>query len=121
MAETERQFLSKDVREGLEAARARDRRVSGGKLRVQVGDVWYPIRSCDETGFRVALDVAPKLRGLVEIHEGARLLRTVLIVAAEPTGDMMHYEFKRATAARQTPALDYVRDSTEPAGYLPQA
>ncbi|GIT90980.1 hypothetical protein JANAI62_14350 [Jannaschia pagri] len=119
MADTDRHFLPKDVREGLLVAQKRARRTSGGKLRVHVGDTWYPIRSYDETGFDVGLDVAPKLRGLVEIHEGSRILRTVLIVAAEPSGDVMHYDFKRATAARDTPPLDYPSDTTEPVGYLP--
>lgn len=120
MAKTERHFLPKEVREGLETARAKDRRKTGGKLRVQVGDTWFPIRSYDDTGFQVALDIAPKLRGLVEIHDGVNMVRTVLIVAADPSGDMMHYEFKRATAARQTAPLDYVREGPTPAGYLSQ-
>ena len=111
-------FLPKDVREGLARARARDRKASGGRLRVQVGDTWYPITAYDETGFEVALEVAPKLRGLVEIHEGPRLLRSVLIVAMEPSGDVMRYAFKRATAARTTAPLDYERMGDLPSGYL---
>ncbi|UWQ18562.1 hypothetical protein [Jannaschia sp. M317] len=114
----ERVFLSKDVREGLELARSRDQRKTGGKLRVQMGDTWYPIVSYSDAGFDVALDVAPKLRGLVEIHDGPRMLRTVLIVASEPSGEVMHYDFKRATDARTTAPLDYAREVEAPAGYL---
>ena len=111
-------YLPQDVREGLLRARDRDRRRGGGRLRVQMGETWFPILSYDETGFEVALQTAPKLRGLVEIHEGPRFLRTVLIVATEPVGDAMRYVFKRATAARTSPPLDYERPSETPSGYL---
>ncbi|WP_299812836.1 hypothetical protein [uncultured Jannaschia sp.] len=117
MDETE-PHLPQEVREGLARARDRARRQTGGRLRVQMGDTWYPILSYDDAGFDVALQTAPKLRGLVEIHEGPRLLRSVLIVATEPVGTVMRYTFKRATAARTTAPLDYVRSGDEPLGYL---
>ncbi|MBM2575245.1 hypothetical protein JQC91_02910 [Jannaschia sp. Os4] len=111
-------FLPKEVREGLERARAQ-RTKRKGRLRVQVGETWLPIVALDATGFEVALADAPRLRGLVEIHDGARLVRTCLIVAMEPTAaGGMRYEFKRATAVRRTPALDYVADRPAPAGHL---
>lgn len=119
MTQSELHYLPEEVRQGLARARARDRRATGGRMRVQVGDDWYPISAYDDDGFEVALEVAPKLRGLVEIHEGARLLRSVLIVAMAPTGTAMRYAFKRATAARDTAPLDYERRSEAPAGYLP--
>lgn len=79
-----------------------------GRLRVQMDDVWFPITAFDATGFEVPRDVAPKLRGLVSIYDGSRLLHIVLVMAAEPVGDAMRYEFKRATVARTTAPLDYV-------------
>ncbi|MEM9795970.1 MAG: hypothetical protein AAF919_05755 [Pseudomonadota bacterium] len=118
MSQPELYFLPQEVREGLARARARDQRATGGRLRVQVGDAWYPIRRFDETGFDVALDAAPKLRGLVEIHDGARMVRSALIVAGEPSGEVMRYEFKRVTAVRDSAALDYERSSDLPSGYL---
>ncbi|MCK0167887.1 hypothetical protein MWU52_10035 [Jannaschia sp. S6380] len=111
-------YLPKEVRDGLARARDRDRRATGGRMRVHVGEDWYPIAAYDDEGFEVALDVAPKLRGLVEIHEGAQLLRSVLIVAAAPTDTTMRYVFKRATAARDAAPLDYVRSGTDPVGLL---
>lgn len=114
----ERHFLPKEVREGLALAQDRDRKATGGRLRVQVGRDWYPIRSFDADGFEVALDAAPKLRGHVEIHDGARMLRAALIVAGEPSGDAMRYDFKRITAVRDGAALDYVRDVDAPAGFI---
>ncbi|MEM8825163.1 MAG: hypothetical protein AAGF30_16265, partial [Pseudomonadota bacterium] len=121
MIDIESDALPKEVREGLERAREQDRRKTGGKLRVQVGDTWYPIRSFDQSGFEVGIDDAPKLRGLVEIHDGARMLRQALIIAGASTDDVMRYEFKRATASRSAAPVDYVRKSEAPVGYLPRA
>ncbi|MFO6464542.1 hypothetical protein ACK8OR_09120 [Jannaschia sp. KMU-145] len=118
MSQPDFYHLPKEVRDGLIAARARHQRATGGRLRVQVGDDWYPIRSCDDTGFEVGLDAAPKLRGLVEIHDGPRVVRSALIVAGDPNGDAMRYEFKRVTAARQNAPLDYERDGEAPAGLI---
>ena len=119
MARSELYFLPKEVREGLERARTRDRRISGGRLRVQVGEAWYPIRSYDPDGFEVAIDVAPKLRGLVEIHDGPRIVRSALVVADEISDGAIRYSFKRVTAARTRAPLDYEAALEAPAGYLP--
>ena len=110
--------LPQAVREGLVRVRDRERRATGGRLRVQAGEAWHPILACDATGFEVALDVAPRLRGRVEIHDGPRHLHTALIVATEPSGGTMRYVYKRSTPARATAPLDYARDGEAPAGYL---
>lgn len=111
-------LVPSEARESLSRAEARDRKASAGRMRVQVGEAWYPIAALDDAGFEVALDVAPKLRGLVEIHEGPRLLRSALIVAMGPIGDVMRYAFKRTTAPRMTAPLDYERTDALPSGYL---
>lgn len=121
MTDVDHDELPQAVRSGIARARDRDRRASGGRLRVQTGEAWYPILSYDAAGFDVALEVAPKLRGLVEIHEGPRHLRSALIVATEPSGGVMRYVFKRVTAARMTAPIDYARDEDLPSGYLPSA
>jgi hypothetical protein len=118
MSQTERHFLPKEVLEGLERARARDQKKTGGTLRVQVGDSWYPILSYDERGFEVALDVAPKLRGLVEIHDGPRHIRTALIMAIEAEDGAMRYRFKRTTKPRLRAPVDYELMGDLPVGYL---
>ncbi|WP_139176554.1 hypothetical protein [Jannaschia faecimaris] len=121
MSESDLYHLPKDVRDGLALARERDRKATGGRLRVQMGDTWYPIITFDEAGFEVllsAFDGAPNLRGLVDIHEGPRMIRTVLIVAGEPSGETMRYDFKRATAPRTQAPVDYERKVDAPAGYL---
>lgn len=121
MSESDLYFLPENVRAGLAAARARDRRATGGRLRVQMGETWYPIHSFDETGFEIRLDAmagGPMLRGLVDIYEGPRMVRSVLIIAGEPDGATMRYDFKRATAARTQAPVDYVRATDAPAGYI---
>ncbi|WP_179378919.1 hypothetical protein [Jannaschia marina] len=121
ISEADLYHLPVEVREGLALARKRDRRATGGRLRVQMGETWFPIVTFDDAGFEVPLEAfagAPNLRGLVEIHDGPRLIRTVLIIAGEPTGDTMRYDFKRATAARAQAPVDYERASDIPAGYI---
>ncbi|MGB3553082.1 MAG: hypothetical protein WBA25_00410 [Jannaschia sp.] len=118
MPEPDLSFLPEEVRLGLARARDREHRATGGRLRVQMGEAWYPIRSYDATGFEVGLDVAPRLRGHVEIHDGARMVRSALIVAGEASGGLLRYGFKRVTEVRQTAPVDYARGGEEPAGYL---
>ena len=103
------------VPEGLRHAQDREKG-RAARLRVRVGDRSYPILSYDETGFELRRIDAAALRGRVEIHDGPRLLRTVLVVAAEPSRDAIRYEYKRRTEARATPPLDYVRGEAGPGG-----
>lgn len=114
-------LLPAEVRDGLNLARARDRRATGGRLRVQMGETWYPVTSCDATGFDVPLSAlagSPALRGLVEIHEGPRMIRSVLVVAVASSNGSMRYEFKRTTAPRTRAPLDYESASDLPVGFL---
>ena len=121
MIDAEHDTLPEAVRAGLLRARERDRRATGGRLRVQAGEAWHPILAYDAHGFEVSLDAALRLRGLVEIHDGPRHVHSALIVATEPSGGVMRYVFKRSTPARATAPLDYARECDAPAGYLPPA
>ncbi|TFL20093.1 hypothetical protein [Jannaschia formosa] len=116
MVELESDILPQDVRDGLAAAPPRRVRRPVRGIRVRVGDIWYPIRAMDETGFDLDVEFAPKLRGLVEIHDGGTLLRVGLVVAAEPSRNVMHYDFKRTTEMRAAPPRDYVRAEPWDAG-----
>lgn len=118
MIDVEHDILPEAVRAGLARARERDRRATGGRLRVQVGEEWHPILSYDASGFEVSLDAATSLRGLVEIHDGPRQVHSALIVATQPAGGLMRYVFKRSTAVRSTAPLDYAREGEAPVGYL---
>ena len=75
-------FLSKEVREGLEAARLASLR-KASRLRVQVGDDIHPVLTLWKNGFSVEAAVAPHLRGLVDLYDGANHLYQCLIVASE--------------------------------------
>lgn len=83
------------------------------RLRVQVGDEFYPVLKVWDGGFTVSAETAPHLRGLVDLYNGARLLQQCLIVHSEKDGDLIHYEFKRRTQARDTAPKDFAeRDDT---------
>ena len=111
------EFLPKEVREGLELARKRDLRKKS-RLRVHAGDQVFPVLRFWEDGFALDIDNAPKLRGLVDLYEGARHIYQCLIVASEEDGALMRYEVKRSTAAVDRAPLDFVREVTAPVAYL---
>lgn len=113
------EFLPKEVREGLEAARKRDLKRTS-RLRVRVADQVYPVLRFWESGFSLDSLGAPPLRGLVDLFDGSRHLYQCLIVAsAEDAGEMV-YEFKRNTAAVDKAPLDFARDETAPVALLPR-
>lgn len=112
-------FLSKEVREGLEAARLASLR-KASRLRVQVGDDIHPVLALWKNGFSVEAAVAPHLRGLVDLYDGANHLYQCLIIASEAEAGEMRYEFKRLTQAHDQAPLDFYRDPEAPVAYLPR-
>jgi hypothetical protein len=110
-------FVPKEVREGLEAARLAGLRKSS-RLRVRAGDDTYPVLRMWKTGFSVAEDEVPSLRGLVDLLDGTRHIYQCLIVASEAEAGEMRYEFKRRTVAVDAPPLDFYRDPKAPVGLL---
>lgn len=111
-------FLPREVQDGLEQARNRDRRRKARML-VAVDDfTLYPVLEFRDGGFALDIANAPKLRGLVDLYDGSRHLYQCLIVASEEDGDLMRYEFKRSTAAVDSAPLDFARESTAPVAYL---
>ena len=109
--------LPKEVQDGLEQARKRDRR-RRARLRVVVGERAYPVLEFRDGGFALDVEDAPKLRGLVDLYDASRHLYQCLIVASEEDGALMRYEFKRATAAVDKAPLDFAREPTAPIAYL---
>lgn len=108
--------LPSDVQKGLDAAR-RAAMLKGNRLRVRAGDDTHRVLRYWPQGFAMAID-APRLRGLVDIYDGARHLSRCLIIAASEEGDELHYEFKRMTEASGTQPLDFVRRPDAPAALL---
>lgn len=74
---------------------------------LRAGDLVCAVRRLDARGFEVAYDLAARLPGHVDLHEGGRLTRRALIVAEGRRGDAMRYAFKQVSDARAAPPLDY--------------
>jgi len=111
------EFLPKEVRDGMEAARKRD---LGRKtrLRVEVGEAVFPVLRLGDGGFALDADRAPRLRGLVDVYDGSRHICQCLIIASGIENGELVCDFKRATLAQDRPALDFWRDEHAPVGYL---
>lgn len=107
------EFLSKEVRAGLEEARKRDLK-RRSRLRVMAGDDIYPILRFWEDGFSLDADQVTHLRGLVDIYDGARHLYQSLIVASDVAEGELICVMKRSTAALEKAPLDFDRDENAP-------
>lgn len=114
------EFLPQDVREGLEAARRREAR-RRSRLRVQVGDAVFPVLRLWDDGMTLDAGLAPHLRGLVDIYDGARHLYQALIIASTEDAFEIRCDFKRMTPTHDRPPLDFWQDENAPVGLLPKA
>ena len=110
-------FLSEEVRAGLEMARKRAL-TRKSRLRIMVGDEYFPVLRYNDCGFVMDAEVAPPLRGLVDLYDGAKHLSQCLIVASTEEFGERTYEFKRETAHAEQPALDYVRAADAPVALI---
>lgn len=114
-------YLPKDVRDGLDAARAA-RRKRPGRLRVRAGDREFVILRHWETGFALAAADGAGLPGRVDLFDGARHLCQALVLASTEEGGERLFEFKYATPVTDhAPPADFARDPDAPAGLLPPA
>ena len=111
------QFLSTEVLDGLNAARKRDQRRQS-RLRVQVGEAVFPVLRFWHDGFALDGALTPKLRGLVDVYDGARHVYQCLIVASSMENGELVCDFKRSTAVSDTAPLDFWRDENAPVGFL---
>jgi hypothetical protein len=113
-------FLSKEVRAGLDMARKRALSRKN-RLRVVDGEEQYPVLRYFDGGFVMDAEVAPKLRGLVDLYDGSKHISQCLIVASTEEFGERTYEFKRETAHADHPALDYERAANAPVALLTKA
>ena len=113
------EFLSKDLRDGLDAARkqALKRR---SRLRVHVDHDIYPILRFWQNGFALDARAVPHLRGLVDIFDGSVHLYQCLIMATVEEDGELICEFKRNTVAVDQAPLDFERDENRPVALLPR-
>ncbi|KIN65293.1 hypothetical protein Z945_334 [Sulfitobacter noctilucae] len=113
------EMLSKDVQAGLDAARIHRLRKQS-RLRLEVNGRQIAVLGMWKTGFSVAVEDAPTLRGLVDLYDGATHLFQCLIVTAAQEADEMHYVFKRATPVATAAALDFERPTHAPVALIEQ-
>ncbi len=110
-------YVSKEIRAELDAARIATLKKTS-RLRVEMGNNTYKILKLWKDGFTVEAETTPRLRGLVDIYDGANHLYQCLIVADEDEGGEMRYEFKRSTAAHDSAPLDFYRAPDAPIALL---
>lgn len=112
------EYLTKELREGLDLARARRGRRS--RLRVEVGEAVFPVLRL--TADTIVMDAAraPRLRGYVDVFDGARHVLHGLIVARAIEDGLLVCTFKSVSPAHDAPPLDYERAADAPAGLLPR-
>ena len=111
------EYLPQAVREELQRAQ-KNSAAKRARLRVEAAGESYRLTNLTPTGFSVAIEDAPKLRGLVDLFDGGRHLSQCLIVAASKDGDQMVYDFKRNTAAHDGAPLDFERAVDAPIALL---
>jgi len=110
-------FLPKDIQDDLDAARIAAMKKTS-RLRVVTGTEDHRVLRRWDGGFAVEADVAPKLRGLVDLYDGAQHLAQCLIIASEEEAGEMRYEFKWATEAHDKAPLDFYREPDAPIALL---
>jgi hypothetical protein len=110
-------ILPEAIRIGLETAR-KDALKRKDRLCVHDGDDVYRVRRFWEGGFSLDQDVAEKLRGRVEIYDGARHLYQCLIVGSAVEGDERVFDFKWLHPVTDAAPVDFVRPDFVPAGLI---
>lgn len=106
-------FISKEIQAGLDQARNEALKKSS-RLRVHLGDTVLPVLRMWKSGFAMEAG-APALRGFVDLYDGSIQLFQCLIVTSEEEAGERRYEFKRATAVLEKPALDFELPEHAPA------
>ncbi len=110
-------YVSKEMSAELDAARIAGLK-KASRLRVEFGENTFKILRLWKDGFTVEAETTPRLRGLVDIYDGANHLYQCLIIADQDEAGEMRYEFKRSTAAADKAPLDFYRDPDAPIALL---
>ena len=110
-------FVPKEVQAGLDSARLAAIK-SASRLRLTASGKTHPVLRLWKTGFSVEAETAPRLRGYVDLYDGAIHLFQCLIVASDEENGEMQFEFKRLTAVSDRAALDFERAENAPVALL---
>lgn len=114
------EHLPEEIRSALGAVQRRDGRRGreAARLTLRVGDRVLPILRIWDGGLALPADAGSRLRGRVDVHDGARHLFHCLIVASGEEGGEVICAYKHATAASETPPRDYA-EGADPEGAAP--
>ena len=104
-------FLSKDVIAGLEAAQKINLRKKS-RLRVKFNKNSYPVLQLKKSGFCVEVEMAPMIRGLVDLYDGDKHLKQCLIVASKEENGVVHFEYKRNTKTQTVAPKDFYQENS---------
>jgi len=112
--------LPEDVRLGLENARKASLR-RNDRLCIHDGDDIYRIVRFWNDGVSIAGKHSDKLRGRVEIYDGARHVYQCLIENGRTENGECVFDFKWLHPVHEQPASDFVRPDALPAGLIAKA
>ncbi|MGC3938780.1 hypothetical protein ACOTTU_13335 [Roseobacter sp. EG26] len=112
-------IFSKEIQAGLDQARLESLKLAS-RLRVDVGGQIHPILRMWKTGFAMEPET-PALRGFVDVYDGSLHLFQCLIVTSDEEDGERCYEFKRATAVSEGPAVDFEIADDAPVGLIEDA
>ena len=104
-------FLSKDVLAGIEAAQKTSSKKKN-RLRVEFNKNYFPVMRHTKNGFSIEAEMAPMIRGLVDLYDGDRHLKQCLIVASKEENGLVHFDFKREAATQTSASKDFYQKST---------
>ena len=103
-------FLSKDVLAGLEAAQKTDLKKKN-RFRVEFNKKYYPVIRLTKNGFCVEVEMAPMMRGLVDLYDRDKHLKQCLIVAAKEENGIVHFDYKRNTTTQTSAPKDFYQEN----------
>ena len=103
-------FLSKDVLAGLEDAQKKMGAKKNKRFRVEFNKTRYPVLSLKKNGFSVEAEIAPEIRGLVDLYDGDKHLQQCLIVASKEESGIVYFEYKRSTATSTSAPKDFYQE-----------
>ena len=112
--------LPKEVRDGLQAARKASLK-RNDRLCIHDGDDVFRIRRFWADGVSIDLKHGDKLRGRVEIYDGARHVYQCLIENGRTEGEECVFDFKWLNPVAERPAVDFVQPEVVPVGLIAKA
>ena len=63
-----------------------------------------------KNGFCFEAEMAPTIRGLVDLYDGDKHLKQCLIVASKEENGIVHFDYKRDTATQTSAPKDFYQE-----------